>query len=223
VTPFALRRPAGLGGLLAACCLLAAEPKSPDLSDYRTVDKAIPAVVSAPRPGSTGQSGYLGAAVSRDARSRLVVEEVQPDSPGDKAGVKKGDVVTHVGEHAVKSPESFREWLQTHAPGDAVKLGLLRDEKLVEVTATLAALSRPKKLNAGRVSIGIELGEAKEGEGVRVEQVVTRGAAATAGVKTGDRLIKIDGNNFTRAARLSDILAEKIRAGCRQNSRSCSQ
>ena len=70
-------------------------------------------------------------AVERDKEGRLVIDAVQPESPGAKAGLKKGDIITHVGEQAVKSPEAFREWLQTHGPDESIKLGLLRDGKAV--------------------------------------------------------------------------------------------
>src|SRR5207248_68860 len=60
-----------------------------------------------------------------------------------KAGVKVGDVITHVGEQAVHTPQAFREWLQTSPPGTSVKISLLREERASTVAATLAATSRP--------------------------------------------------------------------------------
>jgi M6 family metalloprotease-like protein len=206
MTPAMLRRLPGAACFLAGwCALAAAEPKI-DLSEYRTADKAVAAKVGPPRGGLTG---FLGVAVQRDARGRLVVEEVQPDSPGDKAGVKKGDIVTRVGDHAVRTPEAFREWVQTHGPGDSVKITLVRDDKPTEVSAALAATSRPMKVGARPVFLGVELGQAKEGEGVRVEKVTPDSPADKAGLKPGDRITKLDGTEFTRAARLADVLSEK--------------
>jgi len=199
----------GLGGFLAGCWLVAAaEPKS-DLAEYRTIENAVTTRVSLAPPGLAGQTGYLGASVQRDGQGRLVVEEVQTDSPAAKAGLKKGDIVTHVGEQAVKTPEAFREWLQTRGPGTSVKLGLMREGKPAEATATLAATSRPMKAGAQRVFFGVELGEPKEGEGVRVARVESNSPAATAGLKSDDILAKIDGREVIRASVLPDILAEK--------------
>jgi M6 family metalloprotease-like protein len=202
---------AGLACLLGGWCLLAAEPPKPepDLSAYRTVDKAVTKQIGSARTDRRGQTGYLGVSLVRDDRGRLVVEEVQPDSPAAGAGVKKGDAITRVGEQAVKAPEAFREWLQAHGPGDEVKLTLLRDDRPLEVTATLAATSRPMTVGAQRAYLGLELGEAKEGEGVRVEKVAADSPAASAGFKSGDFVFKIDGGDLTRASRLSDVLFEK--------------
>src|SRR5262245_58681123 len=119
MTSASVRRLLGAGCFLAGWCALAAEPKI-DPSEYRTVEKAVSARVG-PARGAGALTGYLGAAVQKDARGRLVVEEVQPGSPADKAGIKKGDVVTRVGEQPVRSAEVFREWLQTHGPGDEIK------------------------------------------------------------------------------------------------------
>src|SRR5438132_8180674 len=61
-------------------------------NELRSVDKAITATVAP--PGAAGHTGYFGAAVKKDNERRLAVEEVQPDSPAAKAGLRKGDVIT---------------------------------------------------------------------------------------------------------------------------------
>jgi M6 family metalloprotease-like protein len=198
----------GLGCSLGGWALVLADPQ-PDLAGYRGVDTAVTRAADTTRAGRGGQTGYLGVALRRDERGRLVVEEVQPESPAAGAGVKTGDVVTRVAGQEVKTVEAFREWLQARGPGEAVKLSLLRADKPVEVAATLTATSRPMSLSPRRVYLGLDLGEAKEGEGVRIERVAADSPAATAGLKTGDRIVKVDGTELTRASRLADVLAEK--------------
>jgi S1-C subfamily serine protease len=114
-----------------------------DLSEYRTAASAATTKIASGDASSLGQTGYLGVAVARDDKGRLIVEDVQLGSPAAKAGLKKGDVVTRVGDHAVEMPLAFREWLQSTPPGVAVKLGLVRAEGPVEVSATLTATSKP--------------------------------------------------------------------------------
>src|SRR5205823_3514250 len=100
-------------------------------------------------------------------------------------------------------------WLQTRSPGQSVTLSLLRADKALELTVTLAATSRPLNASAERAYLGIRSAEAKEGEGVRVDQVAPESPAAAAGFKSGDTIVKIDGAEVTRASRLEDILAQK--------------
>src|SRR5262249_25249236 len=88
-------------------------------------------------------------------------------------------------------------------------LGLLRQDKLVEASATLIATSRPLKVGGQRVYLGVELGEAKEGEGVRVERVTAGSPAASAGLQGGDYIRKVDGAELARSSRLTDLLSEK--------------
>src|SRR5262245_51366200 len=99
--------------------VLAQAPKV-DLEGYRSVDKAQTTKLAATAASAGGQTGYLGVAVMRDSLGKLLVEEVQPDSPGAKAGIKKGDVVLKVEGRPVATLLAFREWLQASPPGAAV-------------------------------------------------------------------------------------------------------
>jgi M6 family metalloprotease-like protein len=64
-------------------------------------------------------------------------------------------------------------------------------------------------LGATPAYFGANLGEAKEGEGVKVDEVIAGSPAATAGLKSGDYMSKLEGADFTRPGRLADILFEK--------------
>jgi M6 family metalloprotease-like protein len=205
VTRFSCRTWLGIGLFAAAPYLVAAEP---DLKAYRTVDSAVKAV---PKPvsGKGVQVGYLGMAVQRDAGGRLAVEEVQPDSPAAKAGLQKGDLVLRIDDHAVKSPEVFRELLQTRGPDETVKLVLERDGKPVDADVKLVATSRPLKLSGRAPYLGVELGELKDGEGVKLERVTPGSPAESAGLKAGDHIVKLNGAEFTRPSKLDDLLSEK--------------
>jgi hypothetical protein len=133
-----------------------------DLTDYRKVDKAITVKMPKAAPGGVGMAGYLGVSVVQQGPIDVMVEEVQNASPGDKAGLKKGDKITRVGDHAVASPLAFREWLQVYIPGDEIKIGLVRGESSMEVTAKLIAPSRPKGKAAPDAGAGP--GEGKDGK-----------------------------------------------------------
>jgi M6 family metalloprotease-like protein len=197
--------------ILAGALIFASRPVMAQTPDgYRTVDTAIKARFTTGATARPELAGYLGLSVKRDDKGQVVVEEVQqPDSPAGRAGVKKGDIVSQIEEHPVRTPEAFREWLQTYAPGKTLKIALQRDGKPVTATATLIATSRPIKAGPGGVFLGLELGDSAEGSGVFVERVAPDSPAAAAGLKNGDRVTKLDGRELPKADLLNELLTKK--------------
>src|SRR5687767_7452173 len=104
--------------------------------DYRTVDTAIKTKVEPPAtPAATAAlPGYLGVHVGT-ADGQLVVEELQPGSPAEKAGLKPGDRLTRFDGMELANADAFRVALRAKKAGDAVKLSITRDGKASEVTA----------------------------------------------------------------------------------------
>ena len=189
----------------------AAQPaKSVNLDGYLTVEQAKRVSVPNADASNPGATGYLGLTVEPDAAGRPVVDTVQSKSPAAAAGVKKGDIIAQVGDRVVTTPLSFREWIQSYAPGQPVRLSLVREGKPVEATATLTATSRPRKLGAGPPPfLGLALEEVKEGDGVKVQSVAKDSPAEKAGLKVGDWVLKLNGEELNRPGRLRDILEDK--------------
>jgi M6 family metalloprotease-like protein len=193
-------------GLLALTASAAQTP--PDLSEYRTAKTAVTAKVAP--AAAPGQTGYLGVRLAADPGGRLVVAEVQPESPGARAGLQSGDVVVRVAGQPVSRAEVFREMLQMRPPGEKVVLAILRKDQPLEVTATLAATSRPMKPAAQRgATFGARLGEPASGDGAAVEQVLPRSPAASAGLREGDLIVKVNGSPLKGSARFNELLLER--------------
>jgi M6 family metalloprotease-like protein len=185
-------------------------PQVAGMPGYRALADAVPAKVAAAAVG--GRSAYLGAAVGRAADGRPVVEDVQPNSPAAKAGLKVGDIVEKVGDQTVKTPAAFRAWLQVRSPGEELTLGVSREGTRSELKATLTTTSRPMKAGASAAPLGVTLVEEKGGKGILVESVSPNTPAATAGLKVGDVVLTLDGQEMSRPSRLNDVVNER-RAG----------
>ena len=145
----------------------------------------------------------------RDPAGPLVIDRVQPESPAAKAGIKSGDLLTHLNGEPVKSPEGLRDDLQSRGPAETVKLILRRGQERLEREVTLGATSHPRVVGLRAPYLGIVLNGSAEGKGILVDQVAPESPAATAGFKPGDEVLKIDSTDVTRSLRLSDILAAK--------------
>jgi len=92
-----------------------------------------------------GQLGITVVRANSDAAKELgikenkgiVVAQVQPGSAADRAGLKKGDVITAFNGVAVNDPNVFRNQVASTAPGTDVTLNVLRDGRELQLHATL--------------------------------------------------------------------------------------
>jgi serine protease Do len=66
----------------------------------------------------------------------VLIDDVQPDSPAEKAGLKRADVIVEFdGEH-VRSARQFSRLVQETAPGRAVKATIVRNGRRSDVQIT---------------------------------------------------------------------------------------
>src|ERR1700720_80115 len=69
-----------------------------------------------------------------------VVTQVEPDSPGAKAGLKVGDVITQLDGHEVSDAGALQVEVGQKSPGATIHLQVIRDGKSVAVPVTLEAM-----------------------------------------------------------------------------------
>ncbi len=178
-------------------------------SEYKTVASAQKAQIVAAKPSSLGQSGYLGLNVNRDGQGRLVVAAVDLDSPAAKASLKIGDIIVKVAGAAVSTVDDFRNAVQSRSPGDSIKISILRNNKSSDLTATIAAISRPMKVAAARGYLGAR-GLDPSVQGSRIDQVDADSPAAAAGLKVGDYIVKVNDTVLKDSTRLADVLTDRV-------------
>lgn len=79
---------------------------------------------------STNQGAYL---VSSDNQSAI-----QSGSPAEKAGLKENDIIIKIGNDSITGSNSLTSLIGKHKVGDKVTLTVIRDNKTITVSATLA-------------------------------------------------------------------------------------
>jgi len=86
-------------------------------------------------------------------QSGVLVDEVRPDSPADKGGLKRGDIIVEFDGERVRSARQFSRLVQETTPGRTVKATIVRDSKRSDVQIT------PNDERRGDVMISGDFGD----------------------------------------------------------------
>jgi serine protease Do len=138
-----------------------------------------------------------------------LVASVEPNSPGAKAGLQRGDVIETLNGKPVNSPNDLRLQIAEMMPGTTVHLQINSDGQTHEVTLTLGEAPSGKNAEnnggAGETSpmrgvqvqsltpdIRQQLGLNSEVKGVVVTQVPPDSPAEDAGLQRGDVIEQIN-------------------------------
>jgi serine protease Do len=134
----------------------------------------------------------------------VFVEEVQPDTPAARAGVKPEDVIVRYDGKDVTTQDQFVTAVQHTRPGRTVDMQVLRDGKTqtlkitVEALSLEAAVKREARAEGGKLGLTADslpadrANEIGVAGGVVVRAVNPRGEAARAGIQPGDVIVSIN-------------------------------
>ena len=158
--------------------------------------------------GSKKQAGKLGFRFDWSKESGAVVVEIEKDSPADRAGIMKGDVLSKLAGNKIPDLETLRLYLIGVREGDKVKILVKRESDLKEFELNAAPWSNPLT-NQSKVRLGIFFVPNKNQSKLEVKSVTPSGPAEKAGMKMGDTIISIDGKKVTPVTGVSQILEGK--------------
>ncbi len=70
-------------------------------------------------------------------KNGVLVQEVKPGGPADKAGIKPGDVINSIDGHTIKDGNELVDEIASRRPGSTARLGYMRDGKQGDTTVTI--------------------------------------------------------------------------------------
>ena len=157
--------------------------------------------------------------------SGAVVTQVDPGSPGGKAGLEIGDVITELDGQKVTDAGELQAQVSQKQPGTKINLTVLRNGKTMGIPVTLEALGSHNGETAGssgethgkaRWGIGIEnltpevrqqLQAPNDIHGAVIEQVKPGSPADNAGLQQGDIILEVNRHKVQNAADVQQALS----------------
>ncbi len=107
-----------------------------------------------------------------EAKKGVLVSTVMPDSPAEKAGIKRGDIILSVDGKGVSTPQELQKEILKRKSGEVVKLGILREGEIQTFEVKLAQMEEK-----GEEAKGKESGETETTStwrGITVQQITSQ-------------------------------------------------
>ncbi len=154
-----------------------------------------------------------------------VVTQVQPDTPGAKAGLQVGDVITELNGQNVNDAGELQVEVGQKTPGTRVDLTVLREGKTLTIPVTLDAMGSHAGESGStdaegqrKMRWGLSLGNLTPDErdqlqvppeihGAVVEQVQPASSADNAGLQQGDIILEVNRHKVQTAADVQQALS----------------
>ena len=182
---------------------------------------------------SPSNRALLGVVSEKDERGARITS-VNKNSPAEKAGLQKDDIIIRLGDkHTIENSQDLYNAIGDHQPGDKVLVTYLRNGKEATTTATLGKnpdtglqsftfngddfnFNMPELKGLQNMDIhyttkprlGVEIQDMEEGKGVKIIEVNNDSPAAKAGFLKDDIITEINGNIVDSV----DDLKEKFRS-----------
>lgn len=171
-----------------------------------------------------------------EKKQGAVVQSVIEDSPAEKAGLRKGDIITKINQTNILNNDELIAKIAGFSLNETIAITYLRDGKSHEVKAKLTASDSndfggfdfnmgemPERImemfpkdgfgiggfrGFGGVKLDVQVEEREDKSGVEVKSVDENGLGAKAGFKVGDLITQIAGDRIDDIDDLQDALKE---------------
>ena len=177
----------------------------------------------------------LSGAVNRvyGFKNGVLVQQVQPNGPSDKAGIKPGDIITTIDGRPIQDGDDLVNEIASRRPGSTIRLGFVRDGKTQDATVTIgdrdkvfadqgpqqASAAPDEQGNPGEAKLGVvvhdvtpQMSAKLHNPGVVVQSVRSGSFADLQGLEPGLVIIRIN-KQATGTKEQFDAVVSKLKTG----------
>lgn len=168
----------------------------------------------------------LAAAIGRADEKGVLVSDVEPKSPAEKAGLKQGDVITGFNGKSIDEPRDLARAVADTKKGETSSIEIWREGKVQTLEVEIGSRVKEETViaadDAVREPVGLKLGaltdEARdalglesEATGVVVAAVMPNSRAAESGVRPGDVIVKVGNQQVETPAEVASAIRKAER------------
>lgn len=172
----------------------------------------------------------LAASLNLPAARGAIITSVSAGGPAERAGIRRGDVITAINNQPVIDHNSLRNQVASLGPGSTANVTLVRDGREQKVPVALAELQQSRERPdsedssnregpAGNERFGLTLqpltaqgasryGLEPDDQGLLVTRVDPASAAATAGIRQGDLIQEVNRQPVRTFAELNSAIQQ---------------
>ena len=145
-----------------------------------------------------------------------IVSDVTEGSPALAAGFKPGDTILKADGEDISDARDLAKKMARIAPGKSINVDIIRDGKPMTVAVKVGTMPTDMRMAAkgGKTdstnlsSLGLKLGPAEDGAGVKIVEVAPDSIADQQGLKPGDVILEVAGEQVDGPSDVKQALKE---------------
>ena len=142
----------------------------------------------------------------------VLVSEIVPKSPADKAGLKKNDIILKIDGDKIYTKSQLVKMLSLYNPGETIELTVWRKHRMKNINLKLEKMPQssvgaylgvvPRNLSEQQLkNLGV-----KDAYGIQISKVIENSPAEKAGLQKDDIILKIGNEKVFTRDQLSKML-----------------
>jgi serine protease Do len=148
----------------------------------------------------------LAEGLGLDKARGAIISNLTEESPALKAGLKQGDTILKANGEDIDDARDLARTIAKVKPGSDIPVDIIRDGKAETVTVKIGAMpgEAPKMAGVSKAdegfdlsNLGLDVAPADDGAGVKITAVDPESAAAERGLKVGDVILEVAGQDVT--------------------------